>query len=47
MEYNEIICNGLYKILAKKLARKHGYDVETNNYDQTVDFMLTPKKGRK
>jgi len=37
----------LYKILAKKLARKHGYDVETNNYDQTVDFMLTPKKGRK
>jgi hypothetical protein len=37
----------LYQTLAKKLARKHGYDVETRNYDQSVDFSITPKKDRK
>jgi hypothetical protein len=34
----------LYRTLAKKLARKHGYDIETRDYDQSVDFSLTPKK---
>jgi len=37
----------LYRTLAKKLARKHGYDIETRNYDQSVDFSLTLKKGKK
>ncbi len=37
----------LYRTLAKKLARKHGYDIETRNYDQSVDFSLTPRKKEK
>jgi hypothetical protein len=37
----------LYRTLAKKLAKKHGYDVEISNYDQSVDFNLSPKKERK